>query len=107
MKKLVFVAPDGLRREVHAAPGLTLMQAAVAHDVPGIDADCGGSCICATCHVFIVGDAMEKLVPADDMELAMLECAVGYEPQTSRLSCQLRIDDLPDGLEIAVPVSQH
>jgi 2Fe-2S ferredoxin len=107
MKKIRFVAPGGSTYEVNAGLGQTLMQAATAHNVPGIDADCGGSCICATCHVFVPAATMESLAAPDETELAMLECAIGYEPTQSRLSCQLLIDDLPDDIEILVPLTQR
>lgn len=107
MKKIRFLVANGAIHEVYAAPGQTLMQVATANNVPGIDADCGGSCICATCHVFIPAGAMASLAPPDDTELTMLECAVGYEPARSRLSCQLLVDTIPDELEISVPATQR
>lgn len=107
MKTIRFIVANGLAYEVKAEPGQTLMQAAIAHNVPGIDADCGGACICATCHVFVPASAMRDLAAPDDTELAMLECAVGYEPAESRLSCQLFGEDLPDDIEVRVPVAQR
>lgn len=107
MKKIRFTCPSGLAYEISAEPGQTVMQAAAMHNVPGIDADCGGACICATCHVFLPAGAMEGLAAPDDTELAMLECAVGYEPAASRLSCQLLVDDIPDGIEFLVPATQR
>lgn len=107
MKTIRFAVANGLTYEVQAEPGQTLMQAATEHSVPGIDADCGGSCICATCHVFLPATAMECLPVPDDTEVAMLECAVGYEPARSRLSCQLLVENLPDGIEIQVPATQR
>ena len=107
MKTIRFVVANGLTYEVKAEPGQTLMQAAIMHNVPGVDADCRGSCICATCHVFVPAAAMESLAAPDDTELAMLECAVGYEPTESRLSCQLFVQDLPDDIEVRVPATQR
>lgn len=106
-KKIRFASPSGLVYEVSAESGQTVMQAATTHNVPGIDADCGGSCICATCHVFLPAAAVENLAAPEDAELAMLECAVGYAPASSRLSCQLLVDDIPDGIEFQVPVTQR
>ncbi|MCH5520376.1 2Fe-2S iron-sulfur cluster-binding protein [Pseudomonas syringae] len=105
MVKVTFVQPDGSSVEVDAKVGGTVMEAAVNNMVKGIDADCGGACACATCHVYVSDDWKEKLQLAEVMESDMLEYA--FEPNaSSRLSCQLRITPEMDGLVIRVPTQQ-
>lgn len=105
MVKITFVQPDGSSVEVDAKVGGTVMEAAVNNMVKGIDADCGGACACATCHVYISDAWTEKLQAAEVMESDMLEYA--YEPDaSSRLSCQLRITPEMEGLVIRVPSQQ-
>ncbi|PYB78848.1 2Fe-2S ferredoxin [Pseudomonas sp. LB-090624] len=105
MVKITFVQPDGSSVDVDAKVGGTVMEAAVNNMVKGIDADCGGACACATCHVYISDEWKEKLQAAEGMESDMLEYA--YEPDaSSRLSCQLRITPEMEGLVIRVPSQQ-
>jgi len=105
MVKITFVQPDGSSVEVDAKVGGTVMEAAVSNMVKGIDADCGGACACATCHVYISDEWKDKLQAAEVMESDMLEYA--YEPdESSRLSCQLRITPEMEGLVIRVPSQQ-
>ena len=82
------------------------MLAAVNNGVPGIDADCGGGCACATCHVFVESDWVEKTGSPDAMESSMLQLAEGVA-DNSRLSCQITVDDSLDGLTVRMPESQH
>lgn len=105
MVKITFVQPDGSAVEVDGKVGGTVMEAAVNNMVKGIDADCGGACACATCHVYVSDEWKEKLQAAEVMESDMLEYA--HEPDaSSRLSCQLRITPEMDGLVIRVPSQQ-
>jgi 2Fe-2S ferredoxin len=105
MVKITFVQPDGSSVEVDAKVGGTVMEAAVNNMVKGIDADCGGACACATCHVYVSDEWKEKLQSAEVMESDMLEYA--FEPDaSSRLSCQLRITSEMEGLVIRVPSQQ-
>lgn len=105
MVKITFVQPDGSSVEVDAKVGGTVMEAAVNNMVKGIDADCGGACACATCHVYISDEWKEKLQAAEVMESDMLEYA--FEPDaSSRLSCQLRITPEMEGLVIRIPSQQ-
>ncbi|MDT8923412.1 2Fe-2S iron-sulfur cluster-binding protein [Pseudomonas taiwanensis] len=105
MVKITFVQPDGSSVEVDAKVGGTVMEAAVSNMVKGIDADCGGACACATCHVYISDEWKDKLQAAEVMESDMLEYA--HEPdESSRLSCQLRITPDMEGLVIRVPSQQ-
>ena len=85
-----------------AADGLSLMEVAKAHGVPGIMADCGGACSCATCHVFVDPDWWDKVGPPDDIEFAMLDMVADVAQPTSRLSCQIRLSAALDGLRVTV-----
>jgi 2Fe-2S ferredoxin len=82
------------------------MEGAVKNMIPGIDADCGGACACATCHVYVDSAWLGKIEPMQEMEKTMLDFAEGVEP-TSRLSCQIRITAAHDGLTVRMPKSQH
>jgi 2Fe-2S ferredoxin len=105
MPRVVFVLPDGSRREFEAPLGLTLMEVARQQGVSGVIAQCGGACACATCHVYVNPIWWAKLRPSEDMEQGMLETA--WEPRpNSRLSCQVHITPDLDGLEVQVPARQ-
>ncbi|MCG6122525.1 MAG: (2Fe-2S)-binding protein [Microvirga sp.] len=105
MVKISFVDFDGLSRIVEAEPGSTVMEAAIRNGVPGIDAECGGACACATCHVY-VDEAWTQIVGGPQpMEEDMLDFATGVRP-TSRLSCQIRVTAEMDGLTIHTPEQQ-
>ena len=105
MVKVLFVSHDGQETAVDAPAGDSVMHAAVANDVRGIDADCGGACACATCHVYIADEwfALTGGPNADESE--MLEAASDRRP-TSRLSCQIELTDALDGLVVQTPASQ-
>ncbi len=105
MTKITIVAFDGTRFELDAQPGSTVMENAVRNSVPGIDAECGGACACATCHVY-VDDAWTAAVggPAP-MEEDMLDFAADVRPN-SRLSCQIKVTPELDGLVVSVPERQ-
>jgi len=106
MPKVTFIAFDGSRHPVQATTGLSLMRAAVDHGVPGIDADCGGQCACATCHVFI-GAPWSALTGArNEREDEMLSFAAELR-ETSRLACQIPVTDALDGIEVHLPQAQH
>jgi len=105
MPKIKYIEFDGTEHIVDADTGLTLMEAAVKNLVPGIDADCGGACACATCHVYIDQDWVEKTGSADEMEQSMLDFADDVK-DNSRLSCQIKITDGFDGLIVKMPESQ-
>jgi 2Fe-2S ferredoxin len=106
MPTLHYLHPDGSRTTVEAKPGTSVMQAAIGNNVRGIDAECGGSCSCATCHV-IVDPAFASLLDApDEMEAELLEgVAAGREP-TSRLGCQVALTARLDGLTVRIPARQ-
>lgn len=102
MARIVFIQPDGIRQEVQAAAGKSVMDAAVRNNVPGIDAECGGSCSCATCHVVVDDAWIGRLPPKSRDEDATLDYAVGVLPN-SRLSCQIVVSDALDGLVLRLP----
>lgn len=105
MPKITFVEFSGVRHEVEAEPGQSVMQAAVNNMVPGIIADCGGNCACATCHVYIDAPWNAKLPGPTKEEGDMIDCALHTRP-TSRLSCQVQITADLDGLVVGLPESQ-
>ncbi|WP_412780774.1 2Fe-2S iron-sulfur cluster-binding protein [Primorskyibacter flagellatus] len=100
-----FVEADGKETEAEVSVGGTVMQAAIDVGVAGIIAECGGSCACGTCHCYIDAPWREKLTPARDNEVGMLEFVI--DPATeSRLSCQLTVDESMDGMIVRVPDTQ-
>ncbi len=105
MTKLSIIAFDGTQFDIDAENGSTVMENAVKNDVPGIEAECGGACACATCHVY-VDDAWTEIVGEPEaMEEDMLDFAFDVRP-SSRLSCQIRVRDELDGLIVRVPERQ-
>ncbi|MDC2969938.1 2Fe-2S iron-sulfur cluster-binding protein [Candidatus Pelagibacter sp.] len=105
MAKIKFTTHDNQKFEVDIQNGLTVMEGAVQNDIPGIDADCGGGMACATCHVYVKEDWLNKLSKKEDGEEDMLDMA--FEPKTnSRLSCQIIVSDEIDGLEVNIPSKQ-
>ena len=105
MPRITFVTSKGIRKDVEAAPGNSLMIAAVTNGVEGIEAECGGSMACATCHVYIEANAA-LLPPAGADELEMLDSLSGERRPGSRLSCQIMLDETQDGLVVCVPAVQ-
>ncbi|MDX9768421.1 MAG: 2Fe-2S iron-sulfur cluster-binding protein [Ectothiorhodospiraceae bacterium] len=101
MTKIVFIDQTGARHEVEAAPGVSVMEAAMDNSIPGIYAECGGTCSCATCHCYVREGWMDKLDPMDDLEDGMLDGAKERRPN-SRLSCQIKVTDLLEGAEFEV-----
>ena len=106
MTRINFITAEGESLQLEAQDGMSVMELAVAHNVPGIDADCGGACACATCHVYIDQAWVDKLPAKSDLEIKMLEFATSVSPQ-SRLSCRLSIEPAMDGLLMTVPASQY
>ena len=105
MPRIVFVSPQNVEYEVDAPVGTSAMENAVRNDVPGIDADCGGACACATCHVYVDEAWREALGDPSEMEADMLDFASDLRAN-SRLSCQIRIRDDLDGLRLGIPERQ-
>ncbi len=105
MPKITFIDTDEEARTIDAETGSTVMEAAVSNDIPGILATCGGSCACATCHVYVDPDWFSRLpAPALD-ELDMLDTAHDLQPN-SRLSCQIAVTEDIDGLVLRTPPRQ-
>ena len=105
MPKVTYIDNDGVARDVDGRVGATIMETAVQNMIPGIDADCGGACACATCHVYVGEDWLDKLPAKDDMEDSMLDFAEDVQ-DNSRLSCQLILSDELDGITVTTPESQ-
>ncbi len=105
MPKVTYVQPNGKIREVQARAGTTIMESAVDNDVAGIVAECGGSCSCATCHVYVDPAWLDKLPPPDAQEDGMLDCVLDRRAN-SRLSCQLVLRDDLDGIVVRVADEQ-
>jgi len=106
MPKITYIENNGTQRTVEVPAGWTVMEGAVKNRVPGIDADCGGACACATCHVYVEQEWLAKLPPRQDMEEQMLDFAQNLRPN-SRLSCQIKVTPALDGLVVRTPKTQH
>ena len=106
MPKITYIEHDGTEHTVEVKKGLSVMEGAIRNNVPGIDADCGGACACATCHVYVDEAWLGKTGSTSAMEDSMLDFAENVEPN-SRLSCQIRVTDDLDGLIVRLPESQH
>jgi ferredoxin, 2Fe-2S len=107
MIKIHLVAADAAETTLQVKPAGSLMQAATAANVPGIEADCGGSLTCATCHVYVREPFASRLPPASDDERGMLEFTASERRATSRLSCQIELTETLDGLTVDLPANQH
>lgn len=106
MAKITYIEHDGTEHAVDVKTGFSVMEGAVRHGVPGIDADCGGSCSCATCHVFVDEAWQARTGERTAMEETILDFADGVETN-SRLSCQIEVSDDLDGLIVRMPESQQ
>ena len=105
MPKITYITHDNQNYTIDVQNGLTVMEGAIQNDIPGIDADCGGSMACATCHVYVKEEWFDKLSKKEDGEEDMLDMA--FEPKkNSRLSCQLVVSDEIDGLIVNIPSKQ-
>jgi 2Fe-2S ferredoxin len=103
--KITYISHDGTGT-VEAKNGESVMEAAIKNSIPGIDADCGGACACATCHVYVDEAFMDKAGVQEEMEKSMLDLAENAKPN-SRLSCQITVSDALNGLRVTTPQSQH
>ena len=105
MAKITYQDSQGASKTIEVENGLSVMEGAIQNDVPGIDADCGGSMACATCHVYVDEKWFDKIPKAEDAEVDMIDMA--FEPEkNSRLSCQIIVSDELDGLKITTPEKQ-
>lgn len=105
MAKITFIEDNGTSRTVEAENGSTVMEAAIRNSIPGIEAECGGACACATCHVYVDPAWVGALKPAQPMEEDMLDFAFDVR-DNSRLSCQIKVSDALDGLIVRTPARQ-
>ena len=105
MAKITYITHDNQTHTVEVQNGLTVMEGAVQNDIPGIDADCGGACACATCHVYVDEKWFDKLPKKSESEQDMLDMAI--EPNKfSRLGCQITVNDDLDGMVVKMPSKQ-
>ena len=105
MPKITYLDNQGNSKTIDVENGLTVMEGAIQNDIPGIDADCGGGMSCATCHVYIKEDWLNKIPKKEDGEDDMLDMA--FEPnKLSRLSCQIIVSDELEGLVVNLPAKQ-
>ena len=105
MPKINYINSEGNSKTIEVENGLSVMEGAIQNDISGIDADCGGSMACATCHVYVEENWLNKLPKAEDAEIDMIDMA--YEPKkNSRLSCQLIVTNELDGLTVTTPAKQ-
>ncbi len=105
MVKITFIDSSDNARTIEAEPGNTVMEAAIKNDIPGIEAECGGACACATCHVYVDEAWREKTGAGSPMEEDMLDFGYDVRPN-SRLSCQIKVTEALDGLVLRVPERQ-
>lgn len=106
MPRILYIEASGVEHLVEVPETWSLMEGAVKHGIPGIDADCGGACACATCHIYVEPDWLTRLSPRSGMEVSMLDFAEGARPE-SRLACQIRANRDLDGIVVRLPQSQH
>jgi ferredoxin, 2Fe-2S len=108
MPKVTYIEYNGTEHQVEVPNGLSVMRGAVNNAVPGIDADCGGECACATCHVYVDPEWLDRIgpPPPDSQEASMLGFAAAAE-SNSRLSCQITMCEKLDGLIVRMPEGQH
>ena len=105
MPKITYIDSSGNSKTINIANGLSVMEGAIQNNIPGIDADCGGGMACATCHVYVKEEWLNKLDKPEDAEQDMIDMA--FEPKkNSRLSCQLIVSDKLDGLIVTTPSKQ-
>ena len=105
MTKITYTDQQGNSKTIEVENGLSVMEGAIQNDIPGIDADCGGSMACATCHVYVEEKWLNKLPKPEEGEIDMIDMA--FEPKkNSRLSCQLTVSDELDGLQVTTPEKQ-
>jgi 2Fe-2S ferredoxin len=105
MTKIIYKDYNGNSKTIEVENGLTVMEGAIQNDIPGIDADCGGSMACATCHVYVEDKWLNKIQKAEEAEVDMIDMA--HEPKkNSRLSCQLIVSNELDGLTVTTPEKQ-
>ena len=105
MAKITYIEDNGTSHNIEVSEGLSVMEGAVQNNIPGIDADCGGACACATCHVYVDEKWFDKLPKKETAEEDMLDMASNSN-KFSRLSCQISVDESLDGLVVKMPSKQ-
>jgi ferredoxin, 2Fe-2S len=106
MQNIIYILKDGSQRSVSAKTGHSVMETAIHNNIAGIDAECGGSCSCATCHVYVASEFLDRIPVPDEMEAELLEGVAAEREAGSRLSCQLIVTPELDGLVVRVPQIQ-
>jgi 2Fe-2S ferredoxin len=106
MPNVTYISPSGISREIDVPSGMSIMQAALNHRVEGILGECGGNCMCATCHVYVDTSFLNRIPPAVDNEKFMLSIAAEGPDTNSRLCCQIKMKDELDGIIVRIPGKQ-
>jgi 2Fe-2S ferredoxin len=106
MPTVIYISSSGDSRQVDVALGMSVMQAALNHKVAGILGECGGNCMCATCHVYVDSPFLARIPPAKDNEKFMLSIAAEGPGPSSRLSCQIKMTEELDGIVVRLPAKQ-
>ena len=106
MPIVTYVSASGISREIDAPSGMSVMQAALNHRIEGILGECGGNCMCATCHVYVDPSFLDRIPPAKDNEKFMLSIAAEGPEKNSRLSCQIKMSEELDGIVVRLPGKQ-
>jgi 2Fe-2S ferredoxin len=107
MPIVTYILPTGIIRQVSVPSGTSVMQAALNNRVEGILAECGGNCMCATCHVYVDSDFLDRIPPATNNEKSMLSIAAEGPQPNSRLSCQIKMTNELDRLVVRIPAKQR
>lgn len=107
MPKVTFVSTTGDERTLNAAIGESVMQVAISHGVDGIVAECGGSAMCATCHIYVDESFVDALSPQSEIEEEMLACVASERRPTSRLACQIMLTPALEGMRVHLPEAQQ
>lgn len=107
MPDITYVQPNGERRSISVIPGAIVMLTAVANNIPGIVAECGGAAMCATCHVYVDEQSLPLLSPVSEVEDEMLESAASGRLPNSRLGCQIAMPDGVDEIIVHIPSTQN
>lgn len=106
MVRIIYVESNGTEHQVEVPVGRSVMEGAVKNNIPGIDAECMGACACATCHVYVDPKWMPALSPCSDQEGTLIEYVENVQ-ENSRLSCQIKVTEVLEGLIVRIPESQH
>ena len=106
MPTVTYISASGLSWKIDAPSGISVMQAALSHKVEGIPGECGGNCMCATCHVYVDPSYLSRIPPAKENEKFMLSIAAEGPQPNSRLSCQIKMTEELDGIVVRLPGKQ-